>query len=325
MIDIQFTYREKKTKINCNRVEHTPDIFKKFASKAKLNYDNLLFFYNGSKVNLDSDLVIEDQFILKDNPKKKVKILVFDNIIQEEFFAKFNYNTREELIKCSKNEKITNIIDKFILKVKVKRDNILFLYNGESITEDDFNKTYDQLICAIDKQAKIMNIVVSDYDNRDSVISRTSTLENPPIDNINSSNLSENLVVRNSINDRNSIDPIDLDTKKYYIKFLLILIVQYGLISLLVWIGCFLKINTIFIQSYNSMKWTFISTYFITIFSSFIYINFLKKFKKENFLYAFDVLYGLFITFNCFLLSKYIDSNNIVCTLVLILIGIISM
>ena len=89
--------------------------------------------------------MIEDQFNLKDQPKKKVTILVFEDNSLNEFYAKFTYNSREDIIKCSKNEKISDIFDKFISKEKVKMDKIFFIYQGETITEDDLKKTYDQL------------------------------------------------------------------------------------------------------------------------------------------------------------------------------------
>ena len=329
MIDIQFNYKEKKTKINCNRVEHTIDVCQKFATEAKLKYDNLLFFFEGAKINLELDLVIEDQFNLNEKPKKKVKILVFDDVSQEDYFAKFNYNTREELIKCSKNEKINQIIDKFALKAKVKKDKILLLYKGEMITEDDFNKTYEQLASAADKQSKVMNILVNDYDNRDSVSSKSSK----SLDKADSLELSDNLIDDNNPDINPSsvpipappINPIDLATKKYYLKFFIILIVQYGLISFLAWLGFFLEFNNIITKSNNVMKWTFITALSITIISSFVYIDFLKQYKTEPFLYGFNALCGLFIIVNCFLLSKYVDQYNILCTLLVILIEIIAM
>ena len=321
MIDIHFIYKEKKKKIKCNKCDSVLNVFKKYSSEAKLDFDNLIFFYENKKINLELDLVIEDQFNL--NKSKKIKILVFDNISQDEFYTKFKYTSHVILIKCTKNEKIIEIFEKFASKARVNITDLLFLYNGDTITEDDYQKTYYELAQKIDKESKVMTIAVSDYKGNDSISSNSEYLEN---NNIDSSGTSKNLIIQNtSIENPVYPDAINLNAKYYYLKFFLVLIIQYSFIAFLAWLGFFLKINEKIIKNENTMKWTFISILSLIMILSIIYNAFLKSFKKNIFLYIFHVIYGLFIIINCFLLSKYIDSHYILYTLFLLLIGIIGM
>ena len=110
MINIQFLYKGKKTKISYKKNDYTNDILKNFASQINANYDKLLFIYDDTRINTNLDLMLEDQFNLSEKPKKEIKILVFnDNSEEDECYVKFSYNQREKIIKCSKNEKISSI------------------------------------------------------------------------------------------------------------------------------------------------------------------------------------------------------------------------
>jgi len=333
MIDIKFNYKEKKTKIKCNTAEHVIDVFKRFASENNLDFNNLLFFYEGSKINIDLDLILEDQFDLKEKSKKikKIKILVFDNVSPNEYFVKFMYNSKDELIKCKNNEKMNIICQRFASKAKADISKILLLYKGEVITKDDLdNKTFDELASKADKESKVMSIVVNDYENRDSVYSNLSKKEKP-FGNDKNLDLVDNLIeVQNHENNGNEnqvqpINPIDLEEKKYYLKFFLILFIQYGLISFLVWLGFFLNINEKFTKDKSTMLWTFIPITLVIMFSSIIYCTLLEKYKKGKCLYIYHILHVLFIISICFLLSKNYETNYILCTLFIILIEILAM
>ena len=354
MIDIHFNYKEKKTQFNCSIAEPIIEVFKRFASENNVDFNDLLFIYEGQKINIELDLIIEDQFELKDKSKIKneITILVFDNVSQDQYYVKFKYNAKDELIKCTKKEKINVICQKFTSKINVDISHLLLLYNGETIVKDDLdNKTFDDLANKIDKEAKIMNIVVYDIENRDSVRSVSSNQErpfgneqNPELvnnlieirdneNNENNENYENNQNNQNNENYENNqnenqvaqIVPNILEEKNYYLKFLLILFIQYGLISFLFWLGSYLKINEKFTTNKAIMLLTLISTILVMIASSIIYFTLLEKYKKEKFLYSYHILYGLFIIFNCFLLSKYTDTNNILCTLFLIVLEILAM
>ena len=157
----------------------------------------------------------------------------------KDFSVIFNYGGDEETIKCSLNESMRSICEKFGTKNNVDISTSLLLYNGEAITVEDLDSKVGQLVKKNDKLEKKMSIAVDAFENRESMC-----LFNP------NQELTENLIVRNSSNNS--------DTKKYHLKFFLILIVQHSLISFLVWLGFFLNINEIFIEDSGNMLWTFI-------------------------------------------------------------------
>ena len=74
----------------------------------------------------------------------------------------FLFNGREILIPCEKNEKLSNIIKRFVIKVQSKRENLNFLCNGkildEQLTEDkiSFNQSNKRFI-QVDDNSKINN------------------------------------------------------------------------------------------------------------------------------------------------------------------------
>jgi len=74
--------------------------------------------------------------------------------------ALFLYNGIETKIHCNIDEKMSSIINKFIFKSKIDVNKAQFLYNGNQI---NFNLTFFEQANQIDKQRKIMSILV--YDN----------------------------------------------------------------------------------------------------------------------------------------------------------------
>ena len=203
---------------------------------------------------------------------------------------------------------------------------IYLIYNGGIITQYDLEKTVDELANKINRQSNRMYFLVQD------IASRNSSMESIKVnDTFNNQNilLSENLI--NTLNDEgheypaSPINQVNIDTKKYYLKLFFILIIQYGLITFLVWLGFFLNINEVFIQNNKAIMWTFIPPIIVLFIISIIDYTLLERYKKEKFLFIYHVFYGLFMIFNCFLLSKYICKKYILCSLFLILIEIIAL
>ena len=70
----------------------------------------------------------------------------------------FNYEGIIISIQCNLNDKMKNIINKFLMKIKQQEDNdIYYLYNGTKIKDDlSFMEQANEL----DKNRKKMNIIV---------------------------------------------------------------------------------------------------------------------------------------------------------------------
>ena len=84
MVEIDFTYNGTILTILCNLEDKLKDICQKFATKADLDLESLLFLCNGKQLDLDSLL---SQLKIDSN---KINILVYDNNYLDKLFLKFN-------------------------------------------------------------------------------------------------------------------------------------------------------------------------------------------------------------------------------------------
>ena len=67
----------------------------------------------------------------------------------------FNYNGIETEIQCKINDKINNIIKRYVSKIGIDISKLFFIYNGNII---DDNLNLNEIINEIDKRRNIMNI-----------------------------------------------------------------------------------------------------------------------------------------------------------------------
>ena len=88
--------------------------------------------------------------------------------------VEFQYDGKSTIIQCNENEKMSEICNKFILKIQVDKNNIYFSYNGKAGNEFNEELTYSQMINPIDKERKYMIILVYNInekkDNKDLII-----------------------------------------------------------------------------------------------------------------------------------------------------------
>ena len=69
----------------------------------------------------------------------------------------FNYKGIETIIQCNINDKMKDIINRFISKIKNNNKNLYFIYNGNKVNEE---LTFNQQTNEIDNKRKKMNILV---------------------------------------------------------------------------------------------------------------------------------------------------------------------
>ena len=72
--------------------------------------------------------------------------------------AIFNYEGINTTIQCEINEKMKDIINRFLIKLEKKENNLYYLYNG---TQIDYELTFNEQANDIDKNRKKMNILVT--------------------------------------------------------------------------------------------------------------------------------------------------------------------
>ena len=71
----------------------------------------------------------------------------------------FNYEGVNTTIQCNENDKVKDIINKFLIKIQKQDDNLYFLYNGTKI---NYELTFNEQANKLDKNRKIMNVLVID-------------------------------------------------------------------------------------------------------------------------------------------------------------------
>jgi len=76
----------------------------------------------------------------------------------------FDYESLQINIKCNVNDKMKDIINKFLIKIENKEQNILYyLYNGTRINEE---LTFNEQANEYDKNRNKMNILVTNNENK---------------------------------------------------------------------------------------------------------------------------------------------------------------
>jgi len=79
----------------------------------------------------------------------------------------FNYEGRDTIIQCNFNDKMSDIINKYFIKIgKNKNDNNLYyIYDGNIIKNNEL--AFNQLANKLDKECNKMKIIVNSYDDND--------------------------------------------------------------------------------------------------------------------------------------------------------------
>ena len=84
--------------------------------------------------------------------------------------VEFKYNGLNYNIQCHEDQKMIDIIDNFKSKLHLSEKNINYLYDGRNWSEFNKNLTFIQMANSIDKERKMMNIIVlideTSYDNK---------------------------------------------------------------------------------------------------------------------------------------------------------------
>ena len=147
MTEVEFTYNGVSTTIQCNLNEKLKDICQRFKDKVGLNNTNIYYSYNG-QVGIDEEKKFEEIANSEDKLRKKMNIIVFDNLIEIK---------GKEIIK-SKNIICPECKENIRMNINEYKINLLKCKNGhnkENILLDEFEETQNinltDIICNICK------------------------------------------------------------------------------------------------------------------------------------------------------------------------------
>ena len=177
MIEIIFVYNNKEDNLGCKETKKLKEIFEEYAKEKNLDIKDIFLLYNGTKVNLETELFIEEQFnLLKIKTKKTLKFLVCK---ETPFQIIFMYPGKKFPLKVKLDEKMENVLKRYSSKARINLDNIHYQYQGELFSyEQIFDKTVNDMLdydkANIDKVSKLMSITLFDI--------RTKTIESIEIE-----------------------------------------------------------------------------------------------------------------------------------------------
>jgi len=139
MASVIFNLDGKEVTIQCSRDEKMKDICNKFATKAMINIDSLLFVYGGNQINFE--LTFNDQSNSLDKERNTMNILVDKK--------------DEEVIKCSKCGEIINLDN--LKRNRINEDQIDIL-KGLKFQLETINNLNN--INIIKNQIKVVNMAL---------------------------------------------------------------------------------------------------------------------------------------------------------------------
>ena len=315
-----------------------------FFSRIKLKIKNKFFLKSGSTINKEERIsVLANR---DDKEQKSFQVLMYENEANNDDDLIENNNKTNDINKNNDNkipkveladipnEKINIVNNEKIVNIpkdKIDPNKI------EKIDQNKSEKIDPNKIEKIDPN-KIEKIDTNEMEKFD--INKIDKIDKNKIEKINKNknvkidknkiekiiddldnNKEEKLIVNDKVpNEKNKkkekYEPTIEEITNYLRKSVIFLIMEFGYIILLVWLGCIYHINDKFNESLGTMLGTFIP---ITVVGSFMYPTILML-EDECFGFMaqsiYFIIYVAFVSFYCFLLSYFTDYIFIVWILI---------
>ena len=222
-MEINFKYKEKNHVIKCQKSDVFKEVCENFVKKYSLNIDKIFFIFKGTKINLDENSYVEQQFNLEHidvkniKNKNRIEVLVYD---ESPFIITFFHEGTQIFLEAEEDEKMLSIFKRFCTKAKANISELNFLYNGNYLSKEN-NYKLIQIVNGLDKFNRKMSIGVDSGNNNNTNnnnnnvnnyvnnINNNNYNVNNNIDNINNNNSNVNNNINNVNNDINNINNID--------------------------------------------------------------------------------------------------------------------
>ena len=209
-MEINFKYKEKNHVIKCQKSDVFREVCENFVKKYSLNIDKIFFIFKGTKINLDENSYVEQQFNLEHidvkniKNKNRIEVLVYD---ESPFIITFFHEGTQIFLEAEEDEKMLSIFKRFCTKAKTNITELNFLYGGNILSKEN-NYTLIQIVNNLDKFNRKMSISVNSGSNNNNNNSNTINNNNNynvnnDINNINNIN-NANHDINNSNNDNNN-------------------------------------------------------------------------------------------------------------------------
>ena len=216
-MEINFKYKEKNHVIKCQKSDVFREVCENFVKKYSLNIDKIFFIFKGTKINLDENSYVEQQFNLENKDAKNIKkknrieVLVYD---ESPFTITFFHEGTQIFLEAEEDEKMLSIFKRFCTKAKANISELNFLYGGNILSKEN-NYTLIQIVNNLDKFNRKMSIQVdsgnSNNNNNQNNINNNNNYNVCNSNNINNNNYNINNDINNINNANNDINNINND------------------------------------------------------------------------------------------------------------------
>ena len=160
MSEIEFSYQQKNTIIQCNLNEKMYTICLRFVTKSRLDINDVYFLYHGKKLNFE--LTFEQTISSYDKNLNKMKILVYS--INDTNINKNNITIKSSDIICPECQEIAkiNIKDYFVNLCGCKKGHKLY---NMPLNEFEITQNIDisKITCCICKENNKSNIYKNEF------------------------------------------------------------------------------------------------------------------------------------------------------------------
>ena len=156
MVDVEFTFNNAKSIIQCNLEDKMKDIFLKYSSKMQSDVNSFCFLYGGDKIN--EEITLKE--LIKSNNEMKILVVQID----EPLPVPNQSLVRSKNITCPECQE--DILFTF-LDYKINLLDCRNGHNSKNILIDDFEKTqihdYSKIICNNCKTKNKMNSFQNEF------------------------------------------------------------------------------------------------------------------------------------------------------------------
>ena len=349
-IEIYFKYNRKKAvPIISQTTETLKDVCEKYAKSQSLEMDDIFFIYKEEKINLNSELLVGQQFnpdklSQKKFEKTKIEIKVYDDIL---FHIQFIYYGTNIFIEAKRSQKIDKILRRFAKLVNKDINSLLFLYGGKKFGNDEKNEKFEKFIKPDDTKNQACMVILVDDNNNDNDLNdenkdngkiddeeeegeegededeegEENTEEvNNDLDNFNH----ENEILNPLIGNNKNINQQYAQKKWLLVYSFFILLIQYSIIIILAVLGFHFRLNEIFINSELNIMVKYFLLMIIIFFASIGFNEYLYKLKKNAIIFTYLISYIIIVVYYSFFLSQCFDYKYIIIGLSFIFLEISS-
>ena len=327
MIEVVFKYKDKEFIINYDTPRKLKEICEEFAKNQSLDMNDIFFTYEYEKVNLNTELYLEQQFNLKNKTR-----IEFSVIRETPFQIIFFFSGKTMILKVEETEKMKDIFKRFTKKARIDLTKIYFLYNSKQYDYENIGEITVREIIGNDNDRleKLLSIPVKGLRN-DTInsIKSVQEMKNLLIDNDNNSDKlidekAEDILLQIEENMETPYIKIKNKFKWFYFINFIILFSQLVCIIILTSIAFHFEFNEIIIKADVSLVIKYIPILVFILLLMFIFRTCLFDYKLGKITFIFHIIFPLFICYCSFLLSEYLDSKYIIIGISLIGMEILS-